>query len=160
VLNIYKRIHMNTLPIIEGLTQNSVENTGAFDTSRFCVAYQNYLINNNSNPETVMNCIRNDMTMTKLSDAYAKLSTETKKAPFMESFVEGGPTIDDGSPLEHYKQNIVDARENINKKLKKIPNTTEEEDYITKYNSTMLISTFATIGGSCILYYVFMHLGD
>ena len=143
---------MNTLPIIQGIAQTD---DMSFDTTHFSIAYQNYIASNNNSSETVMNSIRNNSTMIKLQDAYNKLSIQTKENALYENFIEGGPN---SGPLHDYNTSVVPLKTELSEKIKKLSTLQTENDYDTKYNSTMLTSTLVTIGGSCILYYVFMHL--
>jgi hypothetical protein len=142
---------MNTLPIIEGLA--TIDDT-SFDTAKFSIAYQNYIASNDNTRETVMNSIRNNATMIKLKEAYNKLAKKTKEAPLYEGFDEAN-----GSDLlSKYNKDVVKARTELNEKMKQLSDYPSAEDYNAKYNSTMLASTIATIVGSCLLYYTFMHL--
>jgi hypothetical protein len=141
---------MNTLPIIEGLTTNSTENTMngnslITDVANFRQEYQKY-IDNNYNDFSVQ--------FTTLTDSYTKIITDTNLK---------GNVVIDGSHnymMDNYRNNI-EQRQELDDKLKEVYKTKDSlynSDHKTVYDATMLSGVLLTILASSLLYYSFSQL--
>ena len=141
---------MNTLPIIEGLTTNSTENTingnsVIADVANFRQEYQKYIDNN-----------YNDFSgqFTRLTNSYTKIITDTNLK---------GNVVVDGSHnymMDNYRNNI-EQRQELDDKLKEVYKTKESlynSDYKVVYDATMLSGVLLTILASSLLYYSFSQL--
>jgi hypothetical protein len=141
---------MNTLPIIEGLTTNSTENTMngnslITDVANFRQEYQKY-IDNNYNDFSVQ--------FTTLTDSYTKIITDTNLK---------GNVVIDGSHnymMDNYRNN-TEQRQELDDKLKEVYKTKDSlynSDHKTVYDATMLSGVLLTILASSLLYYSFSQL--
>lgn len=141
---------MNTLPIIEGLTTNSTENTMngnslITDVANFRQEYQKY-IDNSYNDFSVQ--------FTTLTDSYTKIITDTNLK---------GNVVIDGSHnymMDNYRNNI-EQRQELDDKLKEVykpKDSLYNSDYKTVYDATMLSGVLLTILASSLLYYSFSQL--
>lgn len=141
---------MNTLPIIEGLTTGSNENTingntVINDVKKFQQEYNKY-IQNRYNDFSVQ--------FTKLTDSYTKVITDTNLK---------GDAVIDGSHnyiMNNYKDNIQ-QRQELDDKLKEVYKTKDSlynSEYKTVYDATMLSGVLLTILASSLLYYSFSQL--
>jgi hypothetical protein len=141
---------MNTLPIIEGLTTNSTENTMngnslITDVANFRQEYQKY-IDNNYNDFSVQ--------FTTITDSYTKIITDTNLK---------GNVVIDGSHnymMDNYRNNI-EQRQELDDKLKEVYKTKDSlynSDHKTVYDATMLSGVLLTILASSLLYYSFSQL--
>ena len=141
---------MNTLPIIEGLTtdsnQNTINgNTVINDVKNFQQKYDEY-IQNGYNDFSVQ--------FTKLTDSYTKVITDTNLKDNV---------IIDGSHnyiMDNYRNNI-EQRQELDDKLKEVYKTKDSlynSEYKTVYDATMLSGVLLTILASSLLYYSFSQL--
>jgi|LauGreSBDMM110SN_4_FD.fasta_scaffold43740_2 hypothetical protein len=141
---------MNTLPIIEGLTTNSTENTMngnslITDVANFRQEYQKY-IDNNYNDFSVQ--------FTTITDSYTKIITDTNLK---------GNVVIDGSHnymMDNYRNN-TEQRQELDDKLKEVYKTKDSlynSDHKTVYDATMLSGVLLTILASSLLYYSFSQL--
>lgn len=141
---------MNTLPIIEGLTTNSIENTingNALinDVKKFQTEYNKYM-DNKYNDFSVQ--------FTKLTDSYTKVITDTN--------LKGNMVIDGSHNyiMDNYRDNI-EQRQELDNKLKEVYKTKDSlynSDYKKVYDATMLSGVLLTILASSLLYYSFSQL--
>jgi len=141
---------MNTLPIIEGLTTGSNENTingntVINDVKNFQQEYNKY-IQNGYNDFSVQ--------FTKLTDSYTKVITDTNLK---------GDVVIDGSHnyiMNNYRDNI-EQRQELDDKLKEVYKTKDSlynSEYKTVYDATMMSGVLLTILASSLLYYSFSQL--
>ena len=141
---------MNTLPIIEGLTTGSNENTINGNTvinnvKLFQEEYDKY-IQNGYNDFSVQ--------FTKLTDSYTKVITDTNLK---------GDVVIDGSHnyiMNNYRDNIQ-QRQELDDKLKEVYKTKDSlynSEYKTVYDATMMSGVLLTILASSLLYYSFSQL--
>jgi len=141
---------MNTLPIIEGLTTGSNENTingntVINDVKNFQQEYNKY-IQNGYNDFSVQ--------FTKLTNSYTKVITDTNLK---------GDVVIDGSHnyiMNNYRDNIQ-QRQELDDKLKEVYKTKDSlynSEYKTVYDATMMSGVLLTILASSLLYYSFSQL--
>jgi|Laugresbdmm110sn_2_1035109.scaffolds.fasta_scaffold03053_2 hypothetical protein len=158
---------MNSLPIIEGLAQNTATKTLFEDIQNFNTVYERYAACNNSstNPSnTILNCKSNEMSADAITAAYNKLvSTTGSFAQFQKAMQipSGQAAIDKNeNVMDYYNTKIVKPREELEEKMQILKDVSKsvEKDYSIKYDSTMVTSTLVTITASCVLFYVFMHI--
>jgi hypothetical protein len=139
---------MNTLPIIEGLTTNSTENTingnnVINDVVKFQQEYNTYLSNG-----------YNTVQFTALTDSYTKV---------IEGSHLKNNVVIDGSHnyiMDNYRYNIEQRRE-LDDKLKEVYKTKDSlynSEHKTVYDATMLSGVLLTILASSLLYYSFSQL--
>ncbi len=141
---------MNTLPIIEGLTTESNENTINGNTvinnvKLFQEEYDKY-IQNGYNDFSVQ--------FTKLTDSYTKVVSDANLK---------NNVVIDGSHnyiMDNYRNN-VQQRQDLDDKLKEVYKTKDSlynSEYKTVYDATMLSGVLLTILASSLLYYSFSQL--
>jgi hypothetical protein len=141
---------MNTLPIIEGLTTESNENTINGNTvinnvKLFQEEYDKY-IQNEYNDFSVQ--------FTKLTDSYTKVVSDANLK---------NNVVIDGSHnyiMDNYRNNIQ-QRQDLDDKLKEVYKTKDSlynSEYKTVYDATMLSGVLLTILASSLLYYSFSQL--
>ena len=141
---------MNTLPIIEGLTTGSNENTINGNTvinnvKLFQEEYDKY-IQNGYNDFSVQ--------FTKLTDSYTKVVSDANLK---------NNVVIDGSHnyiMDNYRNN-VQQRQDLDDKLKEVYKTKDSlynSEYKTVYDATMLSGVLLTILASSLLYYSFSQL--
>ena len=141
---------MNTLPIIEGLTTESNENTINGNTvinnvKLFQEEYDKY-IQNEYNDFSVQ--------FTKLTDSYTKVVSDANLK---------NNVVIDGSHnyiMDNYRNNIQ-QRQDLDDKLKEVYKTKDSlynSDHKTVYDATMLSGVLLTILAYSLLYYSFSQL--
>jgi len=158
---------MNSLPIIEGLTQNTATKTLFEDIQNFNSVYERYAACNNSssNPSnSVLNCQSGEMSADAVTAAYNKLVSTTGSFAQFQTAMQiptGEPAINKNEKImDYYNTKIVKPREELEEKMLILKDVSKsvEKDYSIKYDSTMVTSTLVTITASCVLFYVFMHI--
>jgi hypothetical protein len=158
---------MNSLPIIEGLSQDDATKTLLDDIQNFNSSYERYTACNNSskNPSNaVLKCASSEMSPDAVTAAYNKLvSTTGSFAQFQTAMqTQSGPEAIDKNTkiMDYYNSKIVKPRKELEEKMliMKDVDKSVEKDYSIKYDSTMVTNTLVTITVSCVLYYVFMHI--
>lgn len=158
---------MNSLPIIEGLTQNAATKTLLEDIQNFNSVYERYAACNNSsgNPSnSILNCQPSEMSADAVTAAYNRLVSTTGSFAQFQTAMQiptGEPAIDKNEKImDYYNAKIVKPREELEEKMQILKDVSKsvEKDYAIKYDSTMVTSTLVTITASCVLFYVFMHI--
>ena len=158
---------MNSFPIIEGLTQNGATKTLLDDIQNFNSAYERYVACNNSstNPSNnVLKCAPAEMSADAVTAAYNKLVSTTGSFKQFQTAMQtqSSPAVIDKNTniIDYYNANVLKPREELEEKMAimKDVNTSVEQDYAIKYDSTMVTNTLVTITVSCVLFYVFMHI--
>jgi hypothetical protein len=158
---------MNTLPIIEGLTQNEATTQLLAQIKSFNLMYDRYSSCNNQtqNPSNKLNCTSAEMSGDAITAAYnnlvstaggfAQLQTAIQQSSKTNTYIDKNANIND-----YYNEKVVKPRKELEEKmliLKDAKNSVEK-DYSIKYDSTMITNTLVTITASCMLFYVFFHM--